>query len=103
MPRRYATYDASMAELNEFVSYSAFFFGAAQLLLVWNILRSWNGGEKAGADPWGGWSLEWTTSSPPPHNSFTEIPTLQVAEPSVDEEDEPTSVSTPTTAEESTS
>jgi heme/copper-type cytochrome/quinol oxidase subunit 1 len=92
-----------MAELNEFVSYSAFFFGAAQLLLVWNILRSWNGREKAGADPGGGWSLEWTTSSPPPHNSFTEIPTLQVAEPSVDEEDEPTSVSTPTTAEESTS
>ena len=103
MPRRYATYDASMVELNEFVSYSAFFFGAAQLLLVWNILRSWNGGEKAGADPWGGWSLEWTTSSPPPHNTFTEIPTLQVAEPSADEESESTSTSTPTAGEESTS
>ncbi|MDP6659048.1 MAG: cytochrome c oxidase subunit I [Candidatus Poseidoniia archaeon] len=80
MPRRYADYDASMAELNEFVSYSAFFFGAVQLLLVWNILRSWNGGEKASADPWGGWSLEWTTSSPPPPNSFLKIPTLHVAD-----------------------
>ncbi len=79
MPRRYATYDPALAELNVFVSYSAFIFGAAQLLLVWNILRSWNGGEKASADPWGGWSLEWTTSSPPPPNSFIEIPTLQVA------------------------
>ena len=79
MPRRYATYDPALAELNVFVSYSAFVLGAAQLLLVWNILRSWNGGEKAGADPWGGWSLEWTTSSPPPPNSFLEIPTLQVA------------------------
>ena len=79
MPRRYATYDPALTELNIFVSYSAFVFGAAQLLLVWNILRSWNNGEKASADPWGGWSLEWTTSSPPPPNSFIEIPTLQVA------------------------
>ena len=37
-------------------------------------------GEKAGDNPWDGWSLEWATSSPPPHNSFTEIPTLKVAE-----------------------
>ena len=80
MPRRYATYDPALAELNVFVSYSAFIFGAAQLLLVWNILRSWNGGEKASADPWGGWSLEWTTSSPPPPNSFAEIPTLHVSD-----------------------
>ncbi|MDP7135906.1 MAG: cbb3-type cytochrome c oxidase subunit I, partial [Candidatus Poseidoniia archaeon] len=80
MPRRYATYDPALTELNVFVSYSAFVFGAAQLLLVWNILRSWNNGEKASADPWGGWSLEWTTSSPPPPNSFLEIPTLHVAD-----------------------
>ena len=80
MPRRYATYDPALTELNVFVSYSAFVFGAAQLLLVWNILRSWNNGEKASADPWGGWSLEWTTSSPPPPNSFLEIPTLHVSD-----------------------
>ena len=37
-------------------------------------------GEDADDNPWDGWSLEWATSSPPPHNSFVEIPTLKIAE-----------------------
>jgi len=28
-----------------------------------------------GNDPWGGWSLEWSTTSPPPTPSFHDIPT----------------------------
>ena len=27
-----------------------------------------------GKDPWGGWSLEWSTTSPPPTPSFHENP-----------------------------
>ena len=80
MPRRYATYDASLADMNEFISIAAMIFGISQLIFVYNVLYSYKNGEEAGDDPWDGWSLEWTTSSPPPHNSFTEIPTLKIAE-----------------------
>ena len=80
MPRRYATYDAEFTELNEFITITAFLFGFAQLIFVYNVLYSYKNGEEAGDNPWDGWSLEWATSSPPPHNSFTEIPTLKVAE-----------------------
>ncbi|RJU93519.1 MAG: hypothetical protein DWC00_08265, partial [Candidatus Poseidoniales archaeon] len=47
----------------------------SQLLLVWNIIYSGRNGEKVGKDPWGGWSLEWSTTSPPPTPSFHVIPT----------------------------
>ena len=80
MPRRYATYDASLTELNQFISVAAFIFGFAQLIFVYNVIYSYKNGKKAGDNPWNGWSLEWATTSPPPHNSFKEIPTLKLAE-----------------------
>jgi cytochrome c oxidase subunit 1 len=80
MPRRYATYDASLTELNQMITIGAFVFGFVQLIFVYNVLYSYKYGKEAGDNPWDGWSLEWATSSPPPHNSFTEIPTLKVAE-----------------------
>ena len=80
MPRTYATYDASLTELNQFITVAAFIFGFAQLIFVYNVISSYQNGEDAGDDPWDGWSLEWATSSPPPHNSFVEIPTLKIAE-----------------------
>ena len=80
MPRRYATYDAEFTELNEFISITAIIFGLVQLIFVYNVFYSYKNGEEAGDNPWDGWSLEWATSSPPPHNSFVHIPTLKVAE-----------------------
>ena len=80
MPRRYATYDAEFTELNEFISITAILFGLVQLIFVYNVFYSYKNGEDADDNPWDGWSLEWATSSPPPHNSFVEIPTLKVAE-----------------------
>ncbi len=80
MPRRYATYDAEFTELNEFISITAIIFGLVQLIFVYNVFYSYKNGEDAGDNPWDGWSLEWATSSPPPHNSFVHIPTLKVAE-----------------------
>ena len=80
MPRRYATYDASLTELNQFISIFAILFGLAQLIFVYNVFYSYRNGKEAGDNPWNGWSLEWATSSPPPENSFIEIPTLLDAE-----------------------
>lgn len=56
------------------VSTFAFIFGLSQILLLWNIIYSSRRGEPVGKDPWGGWSLEWSTTSPPPTPSFHEDP-----------------------------
>jgi heme/copper-type cytochrome/quinol oxidase subunit 1 len=77
MPRRTHSYleETGFAEYNMAVSIFAFIFGLSQLLLVWNIFSSGRNGEPVGKDPWGGWSLEWSTTSPPPTPSFHDIPT----------------------------
>jgi len=76
MPRRTHSYtvESGFAEYNMAVSIFSLIFGLSQLLLVWNIIKSNRHGEPAGKDPWGGWSLEWATTSPPPTPSFDEIP-----------------------------
>ena len=68
MPRRTHSYtvESGFAEYNMVVSIFSFIFGLSQLLLVWNIIKSNRSGEPASNDPWGGWSLEWATTSPPP-------------------------------------
>ncbi len=78
MPRRTHTYaaDSGFAELNMSISIFAIIFGLSQLILLWNIIRSVKKGEKVGKDPWGGWSLEWAVTSPPPTPSFAVEPTL---------------------------
>ena len=42
------------------------------LILVINVLRSLRSGEAAGNDPWDAWTLEWSTTSPPPEYNFAE-------------------------------
>jgi len=81
MPRRTHTYtlESGFAELNMTITIFSIIFGLSQLILVWNLISSAKNGEKAGNDPWGGWSLEWATTSPPPTPSFAEIPTQKDA------------------------
>ncbi len=52
------------------------------VILVVNIVRGLKHGEIAGSNPWGGRTLEWQTSSPPPEHNFIEIPEV-VGEPNV--------------------
>lgn len=77
MPRRTHTYtiDSGFAEMNMTITIMAIIFGLSQLILLWNIIASSKKGEKVGKDPWGGWSLEWAVTSPPPTPSFDIIPT----------------------------
>ena len=77
MPRRTHTYleGAGFAELNFAISSFAIIFGLSQLILLWNIVSSVRKGERVGKDPWGGWSLEWAVTSPPPTPSFAVEPT----------------------------
>ena len=43
----------------------------------------------AGADPWGGQTPEWLTTSPAPHDNFAEVPTVMSPEPLYDLNGEP--------------
>jgi cytochrome c oxidase subunit 1/cytochrome c oxidase subunit I+III len=55
----------------------AFGFLATLVNLLWSLRR----GRPAGDDPWGGDSLEWATSSPPPPYNFAAIPVVHSAYP----------------------
>ncbi|HTY55440.1 MAG TPA: cbb3-type cytochrome c oxidase subunit I [Candidatus Binataceae bacterium] len=53
-----------------FISVSAFVLGAAQFILLANIIWSLFKGRKATENPWNANTLEWTTPSPPPHGNW---------------------------------
>ncbi len=82
---------AGMQSLNVFITISAFLLGAAQLILVLNFLWSLVAGRRASDNPWHANTLEWTTTSPPPHYNFERIPTVyhpayEYSVPGVDED-----------------
>ena len=37
--------------------------------------------KRAGSDPWDAWTLEWSTTSPPPPYNFAQIPVVQSRRP----------------------
>ena len=47
-----------------------------QLVFLYNFIVSLFRGQKAGNNPWRANTLEWTTSSPPPHGNWAEMPTV---------------------------
>jgi cytochrome c oxidase subunit 1 len=76
MPRRIDTYAGGFGwdALNLIISVSSFIIALSVLLLVINLVISLRRGQLAGDDPWDARTLEWMTSSPPPHYNFAEIP-----------------------------
>jgi len=80
-PRRY--YDPSgfeylsgILDLHTLISYAAFITMAVQLVFVFNIFWSMFKGPKASANPWESTTLEWSVSSPPPHENFEADPVV---------------------------
>jgi cytochrome c oxidase subunit 1 len=78
MSRRYAEYKFTpelqylhvMSSIGAFIQFTSFFLIAAYLL------HSMFYGKKAPANPWGGSTLEWSCASPPPHDNFSEAPSV---------------------------
>jgi cytochrome c oxidase subunit 1 len=54
------------------------------LVFAVNFVVSMRGGRVAGPDPWNGYSLEWATSSPPPHHNFESLPPVRSERPVYD-------------------
>jgi cytochrome c oxidase subunit 1 len=72
--RRYSAFTVDYMKgsvpLHRFITVAALFTGAAQLIFFYNLFRSRFRGQIATENPWEATSLEWTTSSPPPHDNF---------------------------------
>jgi cytochrome c oxidase subunit 1 len=78
MPRRYSQFTEyrfldSIHPLVIFVSIAAIITALVQLVFYFNLIWSVFKGKKAGANPWEATTLEWTTSSPPPHDNFAGV------------------------------
>jgi cytochrome c oxidase subunit I len=74
-PRRYSqftevAYLHHLIPLNTFMTYAAFITIGAQVIFVINLFWSMFKGPKAADNPWDATTLEWTTSTPPPHDNF---------------------------------
>ncbi|MBV8683523.1 MAG: cbb3-type cytochrome c oxidase subunit I [Caulobacteraceae bacterium] len=83
MPRRIYTYPAEMGwgPLNLLSTVSALITVVGAGIFVLNALLSYWRGRLAGANPWGGSTLEWATPSPPPPYNFDYIPTVDSVAP----------------------
>ena len=79
MPRRVASYlpDDGFTTLNRVSSIGAFLLGASTLPFLWNVWRTRKRGTPAGNNPWGGHTLEWATTSPPPPHNFDRLPRIR--------------------------
>lgn len=74
MPRRYATYDPEFQIYHVISSIGSFILGVGLLWTAVYFIHAIFKGKKAGANPWGGMSLEWLTQSPPIEHNFHDIP-----------------------------
>ncbi|HYL15039.1 MAG TPA: cbb3-type cytochrome c oxidase subunit I [Terriglobales bacterium] len=73
--RRYSqftevAYQTKLVPLQTFMTYAAFITIAVQFVFLFNLFWSMKKGEKATDNPWEATTLEWTTTTPPPHDNF---------------------------------
>ncbi len=78
MPRRIYTYDANQGwELfNMLSSIGTAIIIVATLIFLYNFFTSLKSGPRAGRDPWGASTLEWSIPSPPPEYNFAVLPNV---------------------------
>jgi cytochrome c oxidase subunit 1 len=70
MPRRYYNYLPEFQGLHQLSTIGAFILGSGFLLTAFYLISSLKKKPDAPANPWGGTTLEWQTTSPPPYYNF---------------------------------
>ncbi|MGE0480182.1 MAG: cbb3-type cytochrome c oxidase subunit I [Phycisphaerae bacterium] len=74
MPRRYYNYLPEFQVYHVVSSMGSYIMTAGVLTLLWCLLGSLFRGQNSPANPWGGASMEWQTTSPPPTENFLTPP-----------------------------
>ncbi|HXG41920.1 MAG TPA: cytochrome c oxidase subunit I [Dehalococcoidia bacterium] len=79
MPRRIQTYPTGMGwDLwNMIATVGAFLIALSVLVFIINVIITARRGQRAGADPWDGRTLEWSIPSPVPPYNFARIPLVR--------------------------
>ena len=77
MPRRYYDYLPEFHAGHLVSTIGSWVLVLGLILMFTNLLRSLLTGEKATGNPWGGKTLEWQISSPPPAENFHDIPVIE--------------------------
>src|SRR6185437_8908802 len=77
------TYPAGLgwSGYNTIETIGTFVLAISVLAFVANVWHSLRAGAVAGDNPWGGFTLEWSTASPPPVYNFRTIPTVRSRRP----------------------
>jgi cytochrome c oxidase subunit 1 len=76
MPRRYYNYLPEFQSLHVLSTIGAYTLGLGFLLTAFYLFKSLKSGRIAPANPWGGVTLEWQCSSPPPYYNFHKPPVV---------------------------
>ncbi len=76
MPRRYYDYLPQFADLQLISTIGSWVLAISLVVIIGNIIHSIKHGKIATSNPWGGVTLEWHVSSPPPLENFDVIPTV---------------------------
>jgi cytochrome c oxidase subunit 1 len=76
MPRRYASYPEQYQIYHQISTIGAYIMGLGLVGVGLNWAMSLFNGRPAPANPWGGNTLEWQCTSPPPHDNFSVSPTV---------------------------
>lgn len=76
MPRRYFDYLPQFQIGHQLSSIGAVVLVTGIIIMLYNLIKYRKKGEVCGDNPWNGVTLEWKTSSPPPHENFDVIPEI---------------------------